>query len=469
MTTYDKPFKSLADQVSLLRQRGLIVDNEAAAMQVLSKIGYYRLSGYWYIYRVQVQIPGAPGEAPRTAIGDEFVPGTTFDRVLELYEFDRRLRLHVLDAIERIEVALRVQLGYTLGAGHPFAHLDPASLDRTFTAFDDQNPVVSKAHWLTSGHAQWLTNVRRNEDRSKEDFVKHFKAKYGMPLPVWVVTELLTFGSLSTLLAGLKPAHKNLIAASFGIFDENCDGDGAALTKWIMNLTYLRNTCAHHVRLWNKNMIEQVSRLEGTPDLAHAADAHSRSRVYASLAILAYLTSQLDPKSTWRLETAELIKAGLAAIGQPDSRIGCPRGWENQPIWSTTYQPPADPLPAEHRRILQRFECIGTSEVGAVIDASATPSRRTSAVRYHRARSRLLGFPVGKTYRFPTFQLDAAGKRIDPLVEEANVGLGAQDRPWEVGAWWSTPNKELDGVSPMDLLRAGNLTSDLIAAAIRAR
>ncbi|MGW5223188.1 Abi family protein [Nocardia sp. NPDC004085] len=140
-----------------------------------------------------------------------------------------------------------------------------------------------------------------------------------------VVTELLTFGSLSTLLAGPKPLHRNLIAASFGISDKNCDGDGAALTKWIANLAYLRNTCAHHVRLWNKNMIEQVGRLEAVPDLVHAADSRSRSRVYASLAILVYLTSQLDPESNWRLETADLIKIGLATVNQPTSRIGCPQ------------------------------------------------------------------------------------------------------------------------------------------------
>ena len=317
MTTYNKPFKTLTEQVSLLRERGMDVPDAAAAMQALHTVGYYRLSGYWYIYRAQVQVQEAPGEPTRIEVSDQFEPGTTLDRVLKLYEFDRRLRLHILDAIERIEVALRVRLGHTLGAGHPLAHLDPATLDGVFTNVDDQNPVASRTYWLASEHAKWLTNVKRHEDASKEEFVKHFRVKYGMPLPIWVVTELLTFGSLATLLAGLKQRQKNLIAASFGIFDENCDGDGAALTKWVANLTYVRNTCAHHVRLWNKNMTDQLSRLEGTPDLAHAADTHPRSRIYASLAVLAYLTSQLDPQSTWRTDTAHLIKTGLTAVGEP--------------------------------------------------------------------------------------------------------------------------------------------------------
>ncbi|WP_169332359.1 Abi family protein [Nocardia brevicatena] len=461
VTSYEKPFKTLSEQVGLLRGRGMVVDDEAAAVRVLSRIGYYRLSGYWYIFRALEPNPEGTGKV----VGDTFIPGTTFERVVGIYEFDRRLRLHILDAIERVEVALRVQLGYTLGAGHAFAHLDPALLDHKFTEFDEQNPIVGRAHWLESPHGQWLRNVRRLEDRSKEDFVKHFRAKYGMPLPVWVVTELLGFGSLATLLAGLKPQHKNIIAASFGVYDGNCDGDGAALTKWIANLASLRNACAHHLRVWNRNMVEQVGRLDRFPDLAHATGTHSRSRVYASLAILAYLTGRLDPQSRWRIDTAELIASGLAAVAQPAGRIGCPPGWEEQPLWSRSYVPPPDPLPAEHREILQRLECVGASEAGAVIDPSPTPRRRTSAVRYHRLRSELLGLPVGRSFRFPNFQLDTAGNRIDPIAREVNRKLGAKDDPWRVAAWWTTPNAGLRGAVPVDLLLVGELTW---AAAVQA-
>ncbi|KAA8890081.1 Abi family protein [Nocardia colli] len=416
MTSYDKPFKTHAQQLDLLRERGMHI--------------------------------------------------ASFDRVLDLYEFDRRLRLHILDAIDSVEVALRVRLGYTLGAGDAFAHLDRAALDETFTQYDGRNPIASQSPWLSSEHAKWLTNVRRDEERSKHDFVRHFKSKYGMPLPVWVVTELLTFGSAATLLAGLKQRQKNMIAAEFGIFDEHCEGDGAALTKWIANLVYLRNTCAHHGRLWNHNVVDQLGRLEGTPDLAHASGVHQRSRIYASLAVLAYLTSQLDPKSTWRTDTATLVESGLAAVGESPDRIGCPPLWNREPIWSPDYQPPADPLTVEHREILRQFECIGTADAGLIIDASSNAKRRASAVRYHRARSELLGLPVGNTYRFPVFQFDTTNACINPLVAYANMAIEAKTSPWDAATWWSTPNINMDNTTPMDSLQAGILTQALIDTAL---
>ncbi|QIS06608.1 Abi family protein [Nocardia brasiliensis] len=469
MTTYNKPFKTQIQQLDLLRERGMQITDEAVALQALRNIGYYRLSGYWYIYRDWAQFVSAQGELPEVVVGDHFRPGTTFDRVLRLYEFDRRLRLHVLDAIDRIEVALRVRLGYTLGAGHAFAHLDRAALDEAFTHYDDQNPIASQSLWLSSEHAKWLTGVRRDEDKAKHDFVKHFKAKYGLPLPVWVVTELLTFGSSATLLRGLKQSQRNMIAAGFGIYDEHCDGDGATLTKWIDNLVYLRNTCAHHARLWNHNVVEQLGRLEGTPDLAHAQGTHQRSRIYASLAVLAYLTSQLDPQSTWRTETAAMIRTGLTDVGESYDRIGCPPRWDQEPIWTADYQVPADPLPAEHREILRHFECIGTADVGVIVDRSQNAKRRASAVRYHRARGELLGLLVGNTFRFPTFQFDVAGGCIAPLVAQANVALGAKEDPWRAAAWWSTPTTDADNCAPMNLLLEGKLTRQIINTALIAR
>ncbi|MGN2641928.1 Abi family protein [Nocardia takedensis] len=453
MSSYAKPFKTFVEQVDLLRSRGMSIPDEAVALRALSGIGYYRLSGYFYIFRARTTDP-ATGES---LVGDDF-GGADFGRVIALYEFDRRLRLHILDAIERVEVALRVRLGYTLGAGHPFAHLDPAALDRGFTRFDEQNPVVSGAHWLQSTHVQWLANVARTEARSKEEFVNHFKTKYGLPLPIWVVTELLSFGDLVTLLAGLKPRHKNLVAADLGVFDGNGDGAGTTLTNWMTNLRHLRNSCAHHGRVWNRNMDEQIGSLSTFPDLAHAGTVRSRSRVYPSLAILAYLTSCLDVDCVWRTEAADLIEDGLAEVGQLPDRIGCPDGWREQAIWSPNYRPRADPLPAEHRHIYRQLECLGASEVGAIIDASPTASRRSSAVRAARDRAMLLGLLVGTGYRYPAFQLDVANGRIDPVAAEVNVLLDAKSRPWDAARWWVDPNPLLGDVSPAELLRDGRLS-----------
>ncbi|SDK36313.1 Abi-like protein [Actinopolyspora mzabensis] len=121
---YTKPHLGMHEQVQLLSTRGLIIADSEYAQHLLRTVGYYRLSGYWYPYRQPD--PNGVGRM------DDFVPGTRLDQVVGLYDFDRRLRLHLLDALERIEIAVRVQVGHVLGRRDPFAHLDPTNLDARF-------------------------------------------------------------------------------------------------------------------------------------------------------------------------------------------------------------------------------------------------------------------------------------------------------------------------------------------------
>lgn len=106
---YAKPPRTLEEQADLLLSRGMKGDR-AAMIARLAVVNYYRLSGYWHPFRN----PGA----------DTFRPNTTFDSVWQRYAFDRRLRLLVMDAIERIEVAVRTRLAYCLAhqSGDPFAY-----------------------------------------------------------------------------------------------------------------------------------------------------------------------------------------------------------------------------------------------------------------------------------------------------------------------------------------------------------
>lgn len=455
--TYSKPFKTIPEQVDLLRDRGMSIPDAEEAARVLESVGYYRLSGYWYPYRVRRPIPTSdPKVMSGVEVADEFEAGTSLDTVVAVYEFDRKLRLLVLDAIERIEVVMRVRLGHVLGAGHPFAHRDSLALNSGFTRVEDPDDALSRANWLISDHATWLGNVRRLEDQSKEEFVKHFKRKYSSPLPAWVVTEILTFGGLSTLYQGMKQRHQNQIAESFCIFDGGLDGDGVALVSWMTNLNYLRNTCAHHARLWNKNMTVQISKLNEVPDLHHASQ--STSRVYASLATLAYLVAKVSPRSSWRVEIAGHIKSGLAAVGQDESKMGCPPNWEKEPLWSASYVSPADPVPAKHRALKQKFETVSASDVGIVVAPTLESSRRTSIVRRLRGSSELLGLQIGQLYNYPVFQLDTASHQVKPVVKYANQKLDARNNPWDVASWWTTPMDALDGQTPLERLESGNLT-----------
>ena len=111
MRTYTKPALTIDQQIDLLEKRGLSIPDHAQARRHLSNISYYRLSAYMLPYRVL--------DSSGNYL-DQFVPGATWDDVYNLYKFDRKLRLLVFDAIERIEIALRTQVIYQLS--HKYGH-----------------------------------------------------------------------------------------------------------------------------------------------------------------------------------------------------------------------------------------------------------------------------------------------------------------------------------------------------------
>src|SRR4051794_23633493 len=94
----------------------MAVPDTAKALHWLQHVSYYRLSAYWL-----------PFENPKGRGGPRFRPGTHFDTIVALYEFDRHLRLLMLDAIERVEVAIRGSWAYALAhQGGPHAYLNAA-------------------------------------------------------------------------------------------------------------------------------------------------------------------------------------------------------------------------------------------------------------------------------------------------------------------------------------------------------
>lgn len=128
-----KPFRSINDQLDQLIRRGLIVSDKNAALELLARVNYSRLRPYWHPYE-------ASGGSEH-----QFITGTTFDDIVRLYEFDRALRLHLMAAIERIEIALRTRWSYHLSSQFgPFGYLDQ-SLYRDNTRFLEGKEAIEKS------------------------------------------------------------------------------------------------------------------------------------------------------------------------------------------------------------------------------------------------------------------------------------------------------------------------------------
>ena len=223
---FTKPFLTYDQQADLLVARGLKGDR-AKLISHLHSVNYYRLSGYWYIFRTAD--PAHPGKKL-----DTFEPDATVGRVWDRYVFDRRLRLLVMDALERIEVDARTRLAYLHAERHgAFGYAaNPAAL-----------PNLS-----APDRVRLLDSFRAELANSREEFVEHFRAKYGSDhndLPVWVACELMTFGHLVTFFRGCEPGIQKLLAGRYGVADVVCG-------SWLRALNAVRNICAHHSRLWNR-------------------------------------------------------------------------------------------------------------------------------------------------------------------------------------------------------------------------
>jgi len=189
MSSYQKPHLTFKEQLDLLKSRGLLVSDEAAALACLKSIGYYRLSGYWYPFRELIKPNSIQNKLHKPQRKDTFVPNSKFQHVVELYLFDKKLRLVLLDAIEKVEIAIRVSIAHHLGKYDSFAHINPKFLHGHFTKKID--PITKKTRY-----EQWLDNLQKQTKRSKEDFVQHYNDKYGSPLPIWVAIELWDFCEL---------------------------------------------------------------------------------------------------------------------------------------------------------------------------------------------------------------------------------------------------------------------------------
>jgi len=305
-----------------------------AASACLERIGYYRLSGYWYPFRksristnpVTGQILINPTtRKPQLIVDDNFRPGTTFQQVMDLYVFDKRLRLHFLDAIERVEVALRVDIALMLGARNPWAHRDPKQLHGNFALKLDPRTGQTKFQ-------SWLDRLDSTFDRSKEEFVKHFKLKYaGEKLPIWIAIELWDFGMLSTFLSGMKVNDLQTLAQKYALPRVDL------LTTWIRNINNVRNICAHHSRLWNRSPADQPSppKQGEIQALNHLAfDRVAQSRIYATAAVLQYFLKKIHPASSWGSRLREYCTTFPTSSTCNLAQAGFAPNWEQQSLWN---------------------------------------------------------------------------------------------------------------------------------------
>ena len=295
---YNKPSLSIENQVKQLKSRGLTIASEPFAHTCLSNISYYRLRAYTFPFQDNTN-PNHP-----------FIIPITLEEIITLYNFDRELRLHVIDGLEKIEIALRTQIIYQ------WAITNGSHWQMNRNLFRDQNRFTS--HWAT---------LQTEINRSNETFIEHYKATYTNPLepPAWMSLEVSSFGLLSLMFMNLKKGdEKKAVASHFGL------NDISLLENWLHCFSNMRNICAHHGRLWNRRLTAHI-KLPTNPSSQFLNNVNVYPyKLYAVLSCMQYILQLISPSGTFKEELKSLMQS---CPMKQEKEMGFPVEWKNEPLW----------------------------------------------------------------------------------------------------------------------------------------
>ena len=294
---YTKQPLDYADIISMLKSRGLVISDEDKALECLKRVSYFRLANYFH-----------PMEKDK--VNHIFKPNSRFDNAIDLYNFDRDLRLLLFSAVQSLEIGLRTKMIH-----HISLHYG--------------------AFWFTdSSHFQnqdifqnCLKQVKQELSRTKEDFIVDHFVKYDTPdvPPVWKTLEVTSFGTLSKLFCNLSDnALKKTIAREFDLPQHKI------FESWIKSAVALRNCLAHHSRVWNRVFPIKPQMPSRLISKWITNTALQSNKLYPQLCCLQYIQNVMCPGNDFNTQLKNLLKQRPII---DVSAMGFPANWQNEPLW----------------------------------------------------------------------------------------------------------------------------------------
>jgi len=295
---YPKNIISFDKQIELLESRGMMIEDKVLAKDFLKNISYFRLQGFWW-------------EFQKDKGKHEFHEGVRFEDVIQLYTFDRKLRLLVFDALERIEIALRAKLVYYL------------SIELGQWWFEEPSNFRNPAY-----HKEVLAEIDKELKRTKEVFISSHRNKYGNSgrPPAYKTLEVVSLGCLSKLYSNLhnNVAAKDRIATEFNL------PKSLFMMSWLKTFNVIRNITAHHSRLWNRNIDFPPRSLHVTPFPFIEIPSNLNSQ-YHGLSCILFV---LNKVSRGHSINERLIGLFDASDFVEMAEMGFPSDWKTKEIWA---------------------------------------------------------------------------------------------------------------------------------------
>jgi len=301
---YNKIPISIENQIQKLKDRGLKFDNEKKSAHYLSNISYYRLRAYTFPFQDNENI---------TDNQPFIVKDISFEKIIDLYVFDRKLRFLIFDAIEKIEISFRAQIINTFSITHG-SHWQ---LDKSL--FNNEDIFYKN-----------IESLNTEIERSNETFINHYKTKYTNPLepPCWMSLEVSSIGLISKMFRNIKKCkEKNAVTMYFGLTDFSI------LENWMQSFSILRNTCAHHGRIWNRRLLKiKIPNFHKYPFISKQTKADIYpNKLYATICCIEYFLKIISPQNTLKDKLKSLLNS---CPMKQEKEMGFPDGWDKDPFWN---------------------------------------------------------------------------------------------------------------------------------------
>lgn len=283
---------TVSDQLAKLKERGCIIEDETEAEKTLGVINYYRLVNYFSVFQDEKK---------------HYREGTSFNKTLRIYDFDRKLRNKLMTMLEDVEIALRATVSnyHALKYG-ALGYLNPDTFG------------------VNHKHSQFIGKIDRMiETNADEKFVSHHINKYAGAFPLWVIMELFSFGTLVFFYIEMQECDKKELAdKSYGLAPRY-------LENWLLCMSELRNHCAHYNRIYGMEFSRTPKML---PDMTERIPG---ATLFDYVIAMKYLHRRPSVwNGTFIPELENLIEeySDVIELGE----IGFPAEWKNYLIINTT-------------------------------------------------------------------------------------------------------------------------------------
>lgn len=297
MYQYPKQILTIAQQIQSYIDAEMVITSRADVEKALKSVGFYRLRGYsFHLYDNATK---------------KYVPGTKFEDILKLYQFDQELSALVFSMISKIEVALRVRLVEAL-----LIHGEPLVLQ------DSSIFKEKKLYW------QNMSTVASEIARSNDVFIKHNFDNHDGEVPVWAAVEVLSFGTLSKIIKNLKTgsgSSYSILAANYQYKSKKgnlVNPSQKMLASWIQGVSVLRNMYSHNSRIYNRTIHTTPEILDAdkvTPPPAH-------NGLYQILLAMKYLRSSDEDWTVFVDAFDKLIQNNIGVVSL--TAMNLPADWK---------------------------------------------------------------------------------------------------------------------------------------------